>query len=427
MIRFITTAIGQGAFAPPLPGDVSGTVAVSNLGRVGNSLNSRQRNLVRWYNGTFYTTGVHLNGDPDRQKGLIVHGSDGSYTLNDSVTPPRGTPESLLHSQVSSGIFNDTLYLFQTNPHNGLVEVFECDTGIDFDGTFTLIATIVGNFAYTSAMRTPTGFSIFLRGGGGDYDTYVLTNINVELTSWTTRKVCDRSIANTRHYPMPLNNYFDGTYYWFAILRRSNDGAGSPSATENALFLLRTQDFQTWENQDGSFSRNVDVSAITDTELNNNFLIDGDPANSNLFIGTLYGHRHNDKFYFNCVDYQDNDTGKILYYDGTTWSKVFLNIPNLEVDRNGRNIGGYAQIIHKDNHLYYIVRTTVSGILNNELWRTDMSFQNLTFIKSFGDIVTCYLPENLYEVSSNRITIFGNDAGAPATAANFFEINLPQT
>lgn len=422
MINFIKilAASGRTANVPP----ITGNIPISNLGRVGNSLNSRQRNLTMEYNGTFFSTGIHLNGDPDRQKGLIVHGSEGNYVLNDSVTPPRSIPENFLHSQVSAQIFNNKLYIFQTNPHNGIVEVFENDNGVDFGGTFTLITTIPGDFAYISAMKTISGLAIFLRGGGGDYDSYILTNNNIELTSWTSTRVAIRSYLNTRHYPLPLSNWYDGTYYWCSILRRSNDGSGSPAATENALFLLKTQDFETFQNQDGTFSKDVTIGNITDDELDANFLIDGDESNPNIFIGTLYGHRRDDKFYFNCVDWQDNDLAKVLYYNGTTWSKQFLNIPNLEIDRNGRNIGAYAQIIHKGSYLYYMVRTTVNSQLNVELWRTDFNFQNLTFIRSFGEVVTSYLPENLWEITNNRITVFGNNSDTPASQANYSEFNL---
>lgn len=425
MINFIR-GLGSGVqngtepTAPP----ITGSIAVGSVGIVSNNLNARQRNITAEYQGTFFSTAIHTTGNPFRQQGFLIHGSAGNYVVNDPVTPPRNVAEGTLHSNVSTAIWNNTLYLFQTNPHNSVIDVYECNQGVDFGGTFTLIHAIPGNFAYASAMPTATGLALFQRGGPStNYDGYVVTNNNSALTSWTVRLVTDRTRADSRHYPQPLSNWYDGTYYYCALLRRSNDNTGSPMETENALFFLKTQDFITWENQDGTFTKNVTVSPINDAELDSNFLIFGNPSVDELFIGTLYGHRRDDKFYFNCVDVDDNNLPKVRYYDGATWSNVSVPIPNLNPSINNRLIGAFSQIIHKGNRLYYIVNTISGGVQDKQLWSTDFNFQNPTFIQSFGDLEAIYLPENLTDIASNRITCFGSPR-MPTAEALYFEFDL---
>lgn len=279
--------------------------------------------------------------------------------------------------------------------------------------SFTELANFGSQLSYLGLVRQENSNCWFIsrKGGAGDY-SHVVVNVNlVNPALYTQTQICDSDASgnNVRHYPLMPKRYGSSDYYVGGIAHRLD----SPiTYYKNSIWI--TQDFDTFENIEQTFSKTISVSGpITIAELEANFAYVGtDSDRTNQRGEGRIIHIDNDIFHL-CVK-EDESTYQLRKYTiGVGFVGSFdFNLPWFY----GGNTSGIQGIMV--SYIYYIggniiITSAFNDGISNEVRFYTIS-KNLTnfsykytvpFTIGNGVLYAFYtsLPDNVDEVGVNLV------------------------
>lgn len=347
-----------------------------------------------------------------------------SYTYNHitkrffNTTVGSGTTvqDSFNHPRAFIWYEGDYLYTGQSNPHNGVIDIFKSDVQIENDGGFSSITGVSGSNSYPKIFTTKDNKAcICIRTGSSapNFDLAVnLSSAGIEGT-FTQIKITANTVNDFRFYNESPVLYGTQTKHYLVGNVRSQ--------TNSQYFtqvLLVTYDFNTYYNYEETFSKNVvSTSEITNAEISSNFLINGDFSTVTDTSGYMMTIQVDDVFYGVCEKEGTSDH-YIFKVENKVLTETLVTIPNF--DRN-------KYLYYNGNNILITCRVDEGGgVIKNKIYGSPLDLSSFTEVFSVdadsGQPIL-NLPENLDTVIGEYaipISITGNDLDIYLTSDKFF-------
>lgn len=300
---------------------------------------------------------------------------------------------------------NDTIYCGQTNVHNAPIDVYKSNLTNDIRSGFTKLDSIAGENAYPQAFRTIGGKTAFcvrqFPEGVGNFNLSVqISDAGIEGTF--TQTLITENTVGYRHYNVVPLIYGNPTkHYLISALR--NDNAG---AVYFAQAVYVTEDFETYSNVDGTFSKNISVDGeLTMAEIEANFIVNGSTANDTVNFEVASAIQINNTLYFSTTKAGTTDKHIFKITDDGTVTSEIINIPDLITA--GRN-----PILYYNGVKIVLSVRCSDGSSTKELWACDLNGENYAqqFVYEEGSYQNhILLPDNLNEVNGEYAALLDQD------------------
>lgn len=342
-----------------------------------------------FHNGYTYITARKNNANKDP---VLLR-----YGFGEVVSVEVGTIDNtdpLNHQNPAILVISDYIYIFMVNGHGQSMKIWKSNTTDVTDG-FSLHHTIAGDFGYCVPRLLSDGrVIIYQRYTGSSHTTlysqgYLLSAVD-DYTSWSAVQVTDTdfSTSSIRHYPSAINHYGTNTYNYFGISFRNESNEHYIGQA-----IHKTLDFETYFNLSESFSQDVTVTLLDNTDLQDNFMVAGDLSETTTYVSVLSCFVLNDVIYGSAVvegvwKFYKIIDGVTTYYD--------CDLPNLLTTSNAS-----YQITMYWNGVNIDIYT------RDKIFATDLNFSYLTEKYEYyvlGSPIGMNLiqpPENYDEIEGN--------------------------
>lgn len=288
-----------------------------------------------------------------------------------------------------------TLYCGQTNTHNAPIDIYKSNLLNDIRSGFTKLTSISGENAYPQVFRTISNKTAFCvrqyPEGVGDFNLSVqISDGGIEGTF--TKIIITENTVGYRHYNVAPLIYGSPTkHYLISALR--NDVGGVYFA--QAVYV--TEDFETYSNIDGTFSKNIALDgALTMAEIEANYIINGSTANDTVNFEIPSVIQVNNDLFFSST--KEETTDKYLFKitdDGTLTTKEITIPNNVVATRN-------PILYYNGLNILLSVLCNDAGTQTKEIWSIDIDFMTFTqvyVLSEFNSFSHIFLPDNINEVN----------------------------
>lgn len=170
---------------------------------------------------------------------------------------------------------NDVIWIVQENTHTTPIIRYKSLANKDY-GYFSQEAAFGTTLSYPHLIKLASGNFICWSRATTEYEIYV-TKAAAGFDSWGSQiQVSQRPLGNDpylRHYPgIPWGTQKVGSTYYTIISCRKDDGILIGETWWYRFYVLTTEDFDTYTNLQGTYSRSISVDGVlTDAILNTNF------------------------------------------------------------------------------------------------------------------------------------------------------------
>lgn len=368
-------------------------------------------NVITKNNATYFFGNQSYTVNNNRIKLFKLNHNDDTFQSYDVGS---GTDAQDIYDHPrTAGYINDSgyIYCFQSNPHNGQVDLWKSDNPYDISA-FTEITGIGGSNSYIQLSTTCTNkFLLGIRTGSiqPNFDlAYNMSSDNTPEGTFTLQQVTDKTETDFRFYNFWARKNGTSTKDWVVTQLRDESG-GTPDNEYYATAVFYTTDYETFYNIAGTSSKDVTVTPFTASEVYANYMLQGSDADRTPDLDVPSVLQVADDLYIASRDVID-DTKYSLWYiqsDGTT-SKIDLNtrIPNIS-DYKMQNV----RLYYNGNNLIICTRNDDNGTYSSELWTADLSLntfkRHLVRTNAWTGEETFMLPENLHEVTGTYAFYYG--------------------
>jgi hypothetical protein len=227
-----------------------------------------------WADGkTYFSLQKNLSVSPFGQIGLVVY--DEQLGLNRPQILGKPLASGDTHTRPSIYFDNNRLYAIQENLHITPLDIYKSDYDNETESFTEQVEKIGTAMAYANIYKLSDGnFAIYFRFGNGQpFDTKAYASVVKSTAGFASfgseQQLTLRTTNNVYQYPTQPNNGTVGLWHYGVLSERTGPGT---DVFWYKYWLWKTQDFVTFYNYDGSFSKNVvSVSPLTEAELNTNF------------------------------------------------------------------------------------------------------------------------------------------------------------
>jgi hypothetical protein len=274
---------------------------------------------VIYYNGNIYQSTNKQNFSSDFKKVALKYKQDKTYDLTTDIGPDDSAAN--YHSTTFVQIDNDgRMYLF-FNRQFGNVDIYRADN-IESVASFTKLSEQIAGIStgqYGAFYRNPnTGRYHFLQRSGTDYIQFHSATEGLENWSIGHKLLQPISAApddNWYYFKNPVNNDAKG-YNHILVERRYNPAVGDPYWTD--IWYLKTADWITFENIDGSYSKNIFANGyITEAQLEANFAVGTSAVDGNDFWAAFIDENTG-------YPYMITTDKQLIYWNGSSWVQFTL-------------------------------------------------------------------------------------------------------
>lgn len=381
------------------------TFPINDFFRIGD----RQQiypNLL-WLDGKTFIVGDKGNGfNNEIQAFQYDHNFDEFYYLR--VGNGSDTSDEFNHPVPFIIEENNFIYIGQTNTHNSPIDLYKSNAINTLKQGITKISQITGTIAYPQVFKNKFGnISIALRSfiTSGEFNIALMNSDGGIEGTYTEVIITDEQGATYRIYQDSPLLYGTQTKHYLVGARRND----TPSPERYfAHFVVITDDFINFSNPTDTFSKDVTVSRITDTEADDNYTINGSLADDMQNLGHMNCIQINDVFYGITVKAGTTDLyifkieNNVLTITLVNITNIFFNFFNPFLYYNGQNI---------------IISCYVNdgGNARKELWATPLDLSSFTqkFVfdmgTNFGD-KAILLPDNFDKVNGEYLAFLVGDS-----------------
>lgn len=349
-----------------------------------------------FHDGYTYLTGREdvTNRDP-----ILFRYKDGVVNSIDVGTIDNSDP--LDHQHPAILIIANYIYIFMVDGHGKNMKIWKSNTTDMMDG-FTLHREIIGNFGYCCPRLLSDGRVIIYQ----RYTTsgpvtlysqgYLLSDVD-DYTTWTEVQVTDADFSATdiRHYPSAIKHYGTNTYNYFGISFRYE-----PNEYYIGQAIHKTLDFETYSNLDETFSQDVTVTPLDNTDLQDNFMIVGDLSANTTYVSVMSCIVINDVVYGSAVvsgvwKYYKIIAGVTTFYDCDLPNLQTTSTAAYQIDMywNGSNIVIFSK---------------------GKVYKSDLNFSNVEFQEQYYELAETsgvnlvQPPENFNEINADYMLAGSN-------------------
>lgn len=343
-----------------------------------------------YFNGNYYGTGQSTVDTGER--GIIWKWNPTTEVFTyDEIYGVFSQAEAIQHRFPSIIITNDGyIYCAATDPHGSTIRVYRSDNTEDITG-FTEVSntgTSGGTNAYPSLYLDGNDLVISHRntgttssGAGNIEFVHGLWRATIGVWSWNRINLyenTDGSAGLNRRvvYPTFPKQLVNNNWVYFISNPRSGDGGSEQYFSQ---VVLKTQDYNTFYNLEGTWSKNIVANGIITIAERPNITIRDNGAGKG--VGLQMISIVNDIF---VGYYYDWDAGKhyIQWYDGA-WNT--RDVQALLDPLYGYD-GGIDGIYKMGNYYYYF--SVVDSNLDRKIYRSEIPFNTFEEVHDLGNDAT---------------------------------------
>lgn len=399
------------------------------------SFRALARPSMIYYNGSTYSlwykekanlnqVGIFKQNYDDFESALVNSGTVSEEPINH--------PAPMLHINKTTGY----IYVLQNRLHIDEIRVWKSTNPEDIS-SFDYVGAFGDKTSYLGHLKgDESDIVIVTRAGDGVTDFYGLSVISVNLDTliYTQTQVTDADLSssNQRHYPLFPFQYGTSANTYLAIAHRNQIVIGNQVLGYYKYSLLVTNDFQTFRNIDNSFSKDVNLSPLTNAELDANFLAVGqsDSLRTEL-ISEGRMNVLNDDVYFVFMSDENSGIYSIRKYSNGSSSYTDFVIPVTNIVVSPIYYSPIYMRHNGSNWVFTIYRTAGDGSLRCQLFISETDFTG--FKRVNVDLKSDStspppasgffygMPSNLHEAvdSNNKYLMIGKDEGSSDGQFNY--------
>jgi hypothetical protein len=389
-----------------------------------------------WYkNGKTYQSYMRADIDPyANMPSLFVY--DKEYGLLRPFVTGKARDNADTHPYPPITWVGDRMYISQENAHASPVELYEAWSDNDYSAFKKLVETVGTQMGYPSFFPNGSNYFMFGREQTG-YKAVVYKSTN-GMKSWGSVIEITNGPGGLggRHYTTcPFNNTRNGRIA-IEITRRDET-----NNTWVQKYYAESSDGETWYNYSGSFSKNVVSSgAITQTELDNNFLVFTTGSNSVQGYAPRSCITTSGKFF----SIAGNGIGNyiFIYHNGTSFATKsvsgisdLVDSGDIGLDPLYHQNSPFVALFERDSRLYLICRRTVGGFHKLFLYYSTDEGDSWNLVgdlfpgKNYN-LFLAGIPFNIKDIPNNTnfsITGFSVDTNPCVTLINRLAFGTVQT
>jgi hypothetical protein len=387
-----------------------------------------------WDDGkTYFSLQKNLSVSPFGQIGLVVY--DENLGLNRSQILGKPLASSDTHTRPSIYFDNNRLYAVQENLHITPLDIYRSDYDNDTESFTEQVEKIGTEMAYANIYKLASGnFAIYYRFGAGQpFDTKAYASVIKSTSGFSsfgsTLKITERTTTDVYQYPTQPNNATVGVWHYCVLSERTGPGL-NPKWYK--FWLMKTQDFITFYNYSGSFSKNVTSAAITESELNTNYAI-FTGVNTKQYYAPATCLDNDGNFYSIVGDGDETGTYQFIYNLGAGFVTNTFNIANSITTAAlgaGDTQGGAIVDItaYSGNEVEILIRIDEGSFTRIQRYRTTDFGVTWNFVDSpYSSINTDFFfasyPKNLQDIPINRnFPIIGSQFAGSGAVNLYFVI-----
>lgn len=369
-----------------------------------------------WVNGKTFIAGEESNFFSKNRIKLFQYDHSIKNFIYVNVGDGTNTFDSYNHPRAWIWIEGGYIYTGQTNTHNAPITLYKSNFQNRISGGFTQLTTVPGDNAYPQAFQAIDGtfcFSVrkYALGGEDHNVAFNKSDAGIEGTFTLTQITANDSGTSLFWFYNQFPIMYGTNTKQFFIGSLRNTYPTTQSYFANAVYI--TEDFQNFTNYNGTFSKDISVARITNTETEDHFTINGTQLDDSQDLGIGSAVQINDVLYFIAIKEGTTNDFHIFKCDGTTVESVFVNIPNI-TKGNG---------LHMVYLFYNGVNLVLSCIIDDgvtrtmELWAIPLDLTTFTQKFVYESPVTngpISLPENLNMVTGEFLIFIKALTGSTA-------------
>lgn len=377
-----------------------------------------------WADGkTYFSLQKNLSVSPFGQIGLVVY--DEKLGLNRAQILGKPLASGDTHTRPSIYFDNNRLYAIQENLHITPLDIYKSDYDNETESFTEQVEKIGTEMAYANIYKLADGnFAIYFRFGQGQptgsnaYASVVKSTAGFG-SFGSEQQITLRTTSNVYQYPTQPNNATVGLWHYGVLSERTGPGT---DVFWYKYWLWKTQDFVTFYNYDGSFSKNVvSVSPLTEAELNTNFAF-YTGVNTKQYYSPATCLDNNGNFFAVIGDGNQSGTYQFIYNIGAGFVTNTFSITDSKTtaDMGSDTQGGAIVDItaYPGYEIEALVRVDEGTYTRIRRYRTVNFGVTWTLVDSpFSSInadffFSCY-PKNLQDIPLNRnFQIIGSEYAA---------------
>ena len=389
-----------------------------------------------WYNGSTYSlwykekvnfnqVGILKQTDETLISSIVNDGTDGIEPINH--------PAPMLHINKSTGY----IYVLQNKFHVDEIRVWrsanpEDISSFDYIGAFGQGCSYLGHLDGNDS-------DIVIQTRAGDVTEFYsmsIIKVNLDTLVYTQTVITNADSVNseTRHYLLVPYQYGESDKTFFGIAHRNQSLANGRQGYYKFSLLVTDKggDYEIFENIDSSFSKDVvNTSILTNTELDNNYVVLGDELDRNTLISEGKLIALNDDVYI--VYMNDENSGRYsvrkFTYGSSTTTDFLIPVTNIVVSPIY-----YSPVYMRyngTNFVFTIWQNDINGNPLTKIYACDTNFNNWTEFPldlysnslqpSPGSGFFYGMPENLDLAvdSDERYLMIGKDSESTEGEFNF--------
>lgn len=294
---------------------------------------------------------------------------------------------------------NNHVYVGQSNVHNDPIDIYKSIAENDIREGFVKLDSVPGDNGYPQLFTANDNKATFLLrefNGSSQFNTIVQRSDAGIEGSWTKTQITGNTVLDYRFYHSAPILYGTQTINYIPFVYRNDAGA-----EYFAHGLAYTSDFSTYYNAIGTYSKNVvSTSALTNAEIDTNYLINGSPAADTVNLHIMSGIQVDDTYYGLAIKSGTTDFYVFKAEDGTI-TDTLLDIPNL--DEASMASTNSPLMYYNGLNIVYSVLCDDAGTETKELWASDLGLTSFTqkYVRSnpTSSNAIIMLPDNLNEVN----------------------------
>lgn len=380
---------------------------------VDNNLDNWLTPRPRWNPKIYYQDGrtyIALNltkQSPHLKKPFILQYYNGvvnTNIINDSPGADYHNNSTIMCDSEGYVFFTSYNHV-QKNQSGGYVKIFKSNQPHDISN-FTLFQEFTGVVGYPNLFRIENTMALIFRHGGDGTGSGIAVRRSIDggqfgdmqQITYLTEESSSFPWLNQRHYyTTGTDCVINGKFNMQIAKRWAKDGSVYQFTKH---WHLKTSDFITWENVDGSFSKNTTLS---ESELNENYLYHDLPYEAyQNESGVLAIDLDGNPNYLN-TNRQNSNELWIRYNGG--WSINVIDEPfQLNWVRNSK-INTKTLVFHTTG-AYIFLHEMDDGIYKVKAYHTPdygISFKNtITINKEVEQSSYCMLPINMRDIPKNQ-------------------------
>lgn len=314
------------------------------------------------------------------------------------------------------------IYCMQQQPNSYIIDNYKSQAPDDWEDFAEVAADVATTMMYVNLLKKADGNYAIWNRRTVDYHAGIAVS-TAELETWgTNTQVTNRTIANTRHYITTPSNPKVGTWFYTQITRRFDT-----SLNWVDYFILKTQDFATFFNWEGTTSATL-PTLTADASLDANF----------VFFNGLDTEQHctpvscmSPQGSFFCVIKDDAGDHILIRRNlaDTAWENIAITIPDLaDMASIGSDPQGSAAmeiVAYSDSNIELICRVDEGAFSRPQRWKTIDRGDTWEFIESpFSTINDNFhmvsYPRNILDIPNDRNFVLIASGYSGAASSNVY-------